>query len=266
MHTREEKLEAFGRILDVLDELREKCPWDRKQTNESLRPQTIEEVYELSDAILKGEERELSKELGDVLLHVIFYAKIGEEKQNFDIVDVINFLCDKLIYRHPHVFSDAQVGDAESVIKQWEMLKTTEKDGNKRVLSGVPDGLPPLLKAYRMQEKAAGVGFDWENKEQVWEKVEEEIRELKEEVGVWEQGTGSYNKGRVTEEFGDLMFALVNYSRFIKVNPMDALEVANKKFRKRFNYIEDKAREMGKSLVDMSLDEMNELWNVSKIK
>ena len=162
MHTREEKLQAFGRIIDVLDELREKCPWDRKQTNESLRPQTIEEVYELSDAILKGEERELSKELGDVLLHVLFYAKIGEEKKNFDIVDVINFLCDKLIYRHPHVFSSAQVGDAEDVIKQWEMLKTTEKDGNKRVLSGVPDGLPPLLKAYRMQDKARGVGFDWE--------------------------------------------------------------------------------------------------------
>ena len=162
MHTRQEKMEDFGRILDILDELREKCPWDRKQTNESLRPQTLEEVYELSDAILKGEEHELSKELGDVLLHVIFYAKIGEEKQHFDIVDVINFLCDKLIYRHPHVFSSAEVGGAEDVIKQWEMLKTTEKDGNKRVLSGVPDGLPPLLKAYRMQDKARGVGFDWE--------------------------------------------------------------------------------------------------------
>ena len=157
MHTREEKLQAFGRILDVLDELREKCPWDRKQTNESLRPQTLEEVYELSDAIMKGEERELSKELGDVLLHVLFYAKIGEEKQSFDVVDVINFLCDKLIYRHPHVFSTAEVGGAEDVIKQWEMLKTKEKDGNKTVLSGVPDGLPPLLKAYRMQDKARGV-------------------------------------------------------------------------------------------------------------
>ena len=167
MHTRQEKLEAFGRILDILDELRVKCPWDRKQTNESLRPQTIEECYELSDAILKADGHEISKELGDVLLHVLFYAKIGEEKQEYDIVDVINFLSDKLIYRHPHVFSSSQVGSAEEVVKQWEMLKTKEKDGNKRVLSGVPDTLPPLLKAYRMQDKARGVGFDWEKKEQV---------------------------------------------------------------------------------------------------
>ena len=164
MHTREEKLEAFGRILDILDELREKCPWDRKQTNDSLRPQTIEETYELSDAILKADSHEISKELGDVLLHVLFYAKIGEEKQEYDIVDVINFLSDKLIYRHPHVFSSSQVGTAEEVVKQWEMLKTKEKDGNKRVLSGVPDTLPPLLKAYRMQDKARGVVFDWEKK------------------------------------------------------------------------------------------------------
>ena len=171
MHTRQEKLEAFGRILDILDELRVKCPWDRKQTNESLRPQTIEECYELSDAILKADGHEISKELGDVLLHVLFYAKIGEEKQEYDIVDVINFLSDKLIYRHPHVFSSSQVGSAEEVVKQWEMLKTKEKDGNKRVLSGVPDTLPPLLKAYRMQDKARGVGFDWEKKEQVWDKV-----------------------------------------------------------------------------------------------
>ena len=182
MHTREEKLQAFGRILDVLDELREKCPWDRKQTNESLRPQTIEEVYELNGAILAGDERELSKELGDVLLHVLFYAKIGEEKQTYDIVDVINFLCDKLIYRHPHVFSTAQVGGAEDVIKQWEMLKTKEKDGNKTVLSGVPEGLPPLLKAYRMQDKARGVGFDWEKKEDVWETVKEELGEYQAEL------------------------------------------------------------------------------------
>src|SRR5574344_1790776 len=175
MHTRQEKLEAFGRILDILDELRVKCPWDRKQTNESLRPQTIEECYELSDAILKADGHEISKELGDVLLHVLFYSKIGEEKQEYDIVDVINFLSDKLIYRHPHVFSSSQVGSAEEVVKQWEMLKTKEKDGNKRVLSGVPDTLPPLLKAYRMQDKARGVGFDWEKKEQVWDKVKEEM-------------------------------------------------------------------------------------------
>ena len=187
MHTRQEKLEAFGRILDILDELRVKCPWDRKQTNESLRPQTIEECYELSDAILKADGHEISKELGDVLLHVLFYAKIGEEKQEYDIVDVINFLSDKLIYRHPHVFSSSQVGSAEEVVKQWEMLKTKEKDGNKRVLSGVPDTLPPLLKAYRIQDKARGVGFDWEKKEQVWDKVKEEMGEYQAELDAMEQ-------------------------------------------------------------------------------
>ena len=257
MHTREEKLQAFGRILDVLDELREKCPWDRKQTNESLRPQTIEEVYELNGAILSGDEKELSKELGDVLLHVLFYAKIGEEKQNYDIVDVINFLCDKLIYRHPHVFSTAEVGGAEDVIKQWEMLKTKEKDGNKTVLSGVPDGLPPLLKAYRMQDKARGVGFDWEKKEDVWAKVKEEIAEVETEM---ESG----DKAAMEKEFGDLLFSLVNASRLYGINPDNALELTNNKFRNRFNYVEEHSIGVGRNLRDMSLEEMDALWDEAK--
>ena len=257
MHTREEKLQAFGRILDVLDELREKCPWDRKQTNESLRPQTIEEVYELNGAILNGDEHELSKELGDVLLHVLFYAKIGEEKQHYDIVDVINFLCDKLIYRHPHVFSSAQVGSAEDVVKQWEMLKTKEKDGNKTVLSGVPDGLPPLLKAYRMQDKARGVGFDWEKKEDVWAKVKEEIAEIEEEM---KRGDAV----NMEKEFGDLLFSLVNASRLYGINPDNALELTNTKFRSRFNYVEEHSIGQGRNLRDMSLEEMDALWNEAK--
>ena len=257
--------QSFQRLLDIMDRLRKECPWDKKQTIESLRHLTIEEVFELSQAIVDEDYQDVKKELGDIIMHIVFYSRIAEDRKLFTIDDVINGICEKLIIRHPHVFGDTSVKSAEEVADNWEKIKLT-KEHNRSVLGGVPNALPELVKAYRMQEKAAGVGFDWENKEQVWEKVEEEIRELKEEVGVWEQGTGNCNKERVTEEFGDLMFALVNYSRFIKVNPMDALEVANKKFRKRFNYIEDKAREMGKSLVDMSLDEMNELWNVSKIK
>ncbi len=268
MHSREEKLEAFGRILDVLDELREKCPWDRKQTNESLRPQTIEEVYELSDAILKGQEKELSKELGDVLLHVLFYAKIGSEKKHFDIVDVINFLCDKLIYRHPHVFSDAQVGDAEGVIKQWEMLKTTEKDGNKTVLSGVPDGLPPLLKAYRMQDKARGVGFDWEKKEDVWDKVREELGEYQAELdaieaaGSDEERAAAYD--RAEDELGDFLFATVNAARLYGLNPDTALERTCAKFRRRFTYLEEHTIRQGRNLTDMTLAEMDAIWDEGK--
>lgn len=257
--------QSFQRLLDIMDRLRKECPWDKKQTIESLRHLTIEEVFELSQAIVDEDYQDVKKELGDIIMHIVFYSRIAEDRNLFTIDDVINGICEKLIIRHPHVFGDTSVKSAEEVADNWEKIKLT-KEHNRSVLGGVPNALPELVKAYRMQEKAAGVGFDWENKEQVWEKVEEEIRELKEEVGAWEQGKGSCNKERVTEEFGDLMFALVNYSRFIKVNPMDALEVANKKFRKRFNYIEDKAREMGKSLVDMSLDEMNELWNVSKIK
>ena len=270
MHTLQEKQQAFARIIEVLDELREKCPWDRKQTNESLRPQTIEEVYELSDAILKGEERELSKELGDVLLHVLFYAKIGEEKQHFDIVDVINFLCDKLIYRHPHVFAAAQVGDAEDVIKQWEMLKTTEKDGNKRVLSGVPDGLPPLLKAYRMQDKARGVGFDWEKKEDVWDKVKEELGEYQAELDAMaaaqddEERAAAYD--RAEEELGDFLFATVNAARLYGLNPDTALERTCAKFRRRFTYLEEQTIRKGRNLKDMTLAEMDAIWDEGKAK
>ncbi|MGM9785644.1 MAG: nucleoside triphosphate pyrophosphohydrolase [Candidatus Cryptobacteroides sp.] len=270
MHTRQEKLEAFGRILDILDELRVKCPWDRKQTNESLRPQTIEETYELSDAILKGDGHEISKELGDVLLHVLFYAKIGEEKQEYDIVDVINFLSDKLIYRHPHVFSSSQVGSAEEVVKQWEMLKTKEKDGNKRVLSGVPDTLPPLLKAYRMQDKARGVGFDWEKKEQVWDKVKEEMGEYQDELDAMARAESTDEaeaaRSRAEEELGDFLFAVVNAARLYGLNPDTALERTCAKFKRRFTYLEEHTIRMGRDLRDMTLAEMDEIWDEAKAK
>ena len=270
MNTREEKLQAFGRILDVLDELREKCPWDRKQTNESLRPQAIEEVYELCGAILAGDEQELSKELGDVLLHVLFYAKIGEEKQKYDIVDVINFLCDKLIYRHPHVFSTAEVGSAEDVVKQWEMLKTKEKDGNKTVLSGVPDGLPPLLKAYRMQDKARGVGFDWEKKEDVWEKVKEELGEYQAELDAIEAAVSDEERkaayDRAEDELGDFLFATVNAARLYGLNPDTALERTCAKFRRRFTFLEEQTIRKGRNLKDMTLAEMDAIWDEGKAK
>ena len=262
-------LEAFQRLLDIMDRLRVECPWDKKQTIESLRHLTIEEVFELSQAIVDEDYQDVKKELGDIIMHIVFYSRIAQDRNLFTIDDVINGICEKLIIRHPHVFGDTSVKNAEEVADNWEKIKLT-KEHNRSVLGGVPNALPELVKAYRMQEKAAGVGFDWDNKEQVWEKVEEEIRELKEEVGNMGTGTGAGtgtgtgSRERVTEEFGDLMFALVNYSRFIKVNPMDALEVANKKFRNRFNYVEEKAREMGRSLVDMSLDEMNELWEEAK--
>ena len=256
-------MEAFQRLLDIMDRLRVECPWDRKQTIESLRHLTIEEVFELSQAIVDEDYQDVRKELGDIIMHIVFYSRIAQDRNLFTIDDVINGICEKLIIRHPHVFGDTSVKSAEEVADNWEKIKLT-KEQNRSVLGGVPNALPELVKAYRMQEKAAGVGFDWENKEQVWEKVEEEIRELKDEIREREMGTGDGNKERITEEFGDLMFALVNYSRFIKVNPMDALEVANKKFRNRFNYVEEKARENGKSLVDMSLDEMNALWEEAK--
>ena len=258
-------MEAFQRLLDIMDRLRVECPWDKKQTIESLRHLTIEEVFELSQAIVDEDYQDVRKELGDIIMHIVFYSRIAQDRNLFTIDDVINGICEKLIIRHPHVFGDTSVKSAEEVADNWEKIKLT-KEQNRSVLGGVPNALPELVKAYRMQEKAAGVGFDWENKEQVWEKVEEEIRELKEEIREREMETGNGNKERITEEFGDLMFALVNYSRFIKVNPMDALEVANKKFRSRFNYVEEKARENGKSLVDMSLDEMNELWDEAKMK
>lgn len=271
MKSREEKLAAFGRILDILDELRVKCPWDRKQTNESLRPQTIEEVYELSDAILKGDDHNISKELGDVLLHVLFYAKIGEEKGTYDIVDVINFLSDKLIYRHPHVFSTAKAEDAAEVVKNWEMLKTREKDGNKRVLSGVPDALPPLLKAYRMQDKARGVGFDWEEKSQVWDKVKEEMCEYQSELdGIDAAGDDERMRkaafDRAEAELGDFLFAVVNAARLYGLNPDTALERTCAKFKRRFTYLEEHTIRQGRNLQDMTLAEMDAIWDEAKAK
>ncbi len=270
MKSRQEKLEAFGRILDILDELRVKCPWDRKQTSESLRPQTIEEVYELSAAIVGGAEKDLAKELGDVLLHVLFYAKIGEEKGQYDIADVINFLCDKLIYRHPHVFSSTQVSGTEEVIRNWEMLKTKEKDGNKRVLSGVPDSLPTLLKAYRMQDKARGVGFDWEEKSQVWDKVKEELAEFQADLTAVEAaGTQDEKKmafDKAEQELGDYLFAVVNAARLYGLNPDTALERTCDKFKRRFTYLEEHTIRQGCKLSDMTLEQMDEIWEEAKSK
>ncbi|MBR5034874.1 MAG: nucleoside triphosphate pyrophosphohydrolase [Bacteroidales bacterium] len=270
---REKQLEAFNRLLDVMDTLREKCPWDRKQTIDSLRPNTIEEVYELSDAIMNHDMHNISKELGDVLLHIVFYAKIGSEQGEFDIADVCNQLCDKLIFRHPHVYPPKEDGsdlakdsskakNADQVVKNWEQLKQTEKDGNKTVLSGVPGALPPLIKAYRMQDKARAVGFDWEKREDVWDKVAEEIGEFREALSaVDEEGNG---RDQAQNELGDLLFSIVNASRLYKLNPDTALESTCNKFRKRFTYVELKAREQGKALRDMTLAEMDALWNEAK--
>lgn len=254
----EEKLKAFERLLNIMDELREQCPWDKKQTIESLRHLTIEETYELSDAILKGNNEELKKELGDILLHIVFYARIASETNQFNIADVMNALCDKLIFRHPHIYGDVKVNDEEDVKQNWEQLKQKEKGGNTSVLSGVPNSMPALLKAYRIQEKARAVGFDWEQPEQVFEKVKEEINELNEEVAK------ENNLSKVEDEFGDVLFALINYGRFIKVNPEDALERTNKKFIKRFNYMEQKIKAQGKQLADCTLAEMDVFWNEAK--
>ncbi len=250
-------MEAFGRLLDVLDELREKCPWDRKQTNESLRPNTIEETYELCDALMRNDQREICKELGDVLLHVCFYAKIGSEKGEFDIADVCNKLCDKLIFRHPHVYGDAVANSAGEVIGNWEKLKQREKDGNKTVLSGVPAALPSLIKAQRIQEKARNVGFDWDHREDVWDKVDEELAELRAEM---ERG----DKEATTSEYGDFLFSLINAARLYHINPDNALERTNRKFISRFNHVEAKAKQQGKRLQDMTLAEMDALWNEAK--
>lgn len=270
MNTREQKLEAFGRLLDILDELRVKCPWDRKQTNESLRPQTIEEVYELSDAILKDEHAEICKELGDLLLHVVFYAKMGDEKGEFDIADVCNRLCEKLIYRHPHVFGETKAASAEDVMRNWEMLKTKEKDGNKRVLSGVPDSLPSMIKAYRIQDKARGVGFDWEQKEDVWAKVKEEECELEAELNAIDAAVSDEEKAaakdRAEEELGDMIFALVNAGRLYKLNPDTALERTCAKFSRRFTYLEEHTIREGRDLHDMTLQEMDAIWDEAKEK
>lgn len=257
MHTREEKLEAFGRFLDVLDTLREKCPWDRKQTNESLRPNTIEETFELCDALMKDDKDNICKELGDVLLHVCFYAKIGSEKGDFDIADVCNKLTDKLIFRHPHVYGDAQAQTAGEVIQNWEQIKLKEKDGNKSVLGGVPDALPALIKAYRIQDKARNVGFDWEKRTEVWDKVREELVELEVELD-------KDDKEKAIDEFGDFLFSMINVGRVYHINPDNALERTNKKFIRRFNYVERKTIEQGKTLKDMTLGEMDALWNEAK--
>ena len=263
MHTREEQMEAFGRLLDVLDQLREKCPWDRKQTNESLRPNTIEETYELCDALMRNDRKNICKELGDVLMHVMFYAKIGSETGDFDMADVCNQQADKLIFRHPHVyppkegaeFSDAKT--SEQVLQNWEQIKLKEKDGNKTVLSGVPASLPSLIKAYRIQDKARNVGFDWEKKEDVWPKVREELDELEVELM-------KGDKELSTSELGDFLFAVINAARLYKLNPENALERTNQKFIRRFNYIEEHSIRSGRPLTEMSLEEMDALWNEAK--
>ncbi len=257
MNTREEQMKAFGRFLDVLDELREKCPWDRKQTNESLRPNTIEEVYELSDALIKNDSKEVCKELGDVLLHIAFYSKIASEKGEFDIKDVCDRLCEKLIFRHPHVFGDKKAETAGQVSENWEQLKLKEKGGNKTVLSGVPASLPSVIKAYRIQDKARNVGFDWEEKDQVWDKVKEEFDELQAEILCMD-------KDKAEAEFGDLFFSLINAARLYKINPDNALERTNQKFIRRFNYLEQHTIKEGKNLKDMSLDEMDIIWEEAK--
>ena len=257
MHNKEEKMEAFGRLLDILDELRVKCPWDRKQTNESLRPNTIEETYELCDALMRDDKNEICKELGDVLLHVMFYAKIGSEKGDYDIKDVCDKLCDKLIYRHPHVFGEEKSETVGQVLDNWEQLKLKEKDGNKSVLSGVPAALPSLIKAYRMQDKARHVGFDWEKKEQVWDKVKEEFSELQVEIA-------NLDKDKAEAEFGDLLFSVINAARLYGINPDNALERTNQKFLRRFNYLEEHTLKKGIQLKEMSLEEMDVIWDEAK--
>ncbi len=252
-----EKLEAFERLLTIMDELREKCPWDRVQTIESLKTLTIEEVYELADAIDKKDFEEIKKELGDVVLHIVFYSKIAEEKQNFNISDVLNSVCDKLIYRHPHIYGEVEVNGKDEVMKNWEELKIKEKGGNKTVLGGIPTALPALVKANRLQQKARGVGFDWENKEQVWDKVNEELSELKEEIK-------AENMDKIEAEFGDFMFSIINAARLYGINPENALERTNRKFINRFNYLEEQTIKKGRSLKNMSLDEMEEIWQESK--
>ncbi len=252
----ERKLKAFERLLNIMDDLRTGCPWDKKQTLESLRYLTIEEVYELSDAILNNDLNEIKKELGDLMLHMVFYAKIGSEKKAFDMADILDGISEKLIYRHPHIYGDVEANDAETVSENWEHLKL--KEGRTSVLEGVPNSLPAMVKAYRMQEKVKGVGFDWEKPEQVWEKVQEELGEFHDEV------SRSKDKKRMESEFGDVLFSLINYARFLEINPEDALERTNKKFKKRFEYLEKETKAKGKSLHDMSLAEMDIYWEEAK--
>ncbi|WP_339649164.1 nucleoside triphosphate pyrophosphohydrolase [uncultured Salegentibacter sp.] len=256
MNSREEQLKAFDRLLTIMEELREQCPWDRKQTMESLRHLTIEETYELCDAILDNDLEEVRKELGDLLLHLVFYAKIGSETKEFDIADVANGICDKLIARHPHIYGDVEVADEEEVKKNWENLKL--KEGKTSVLEGVPRSLPAVVKASRIQEKVAGVGFDWEKPEQVFEKLQEELGELQHEIN-------TENKDKIEAEFGDVMFSMINYARFLGINPENALERTNKKFITRFQYLEGKAQGQNKALKDMTLAEMDVFWNEAKL-
>lgn len=258
---RAQKLAAFDRLLTIMDELRANCPWDKKQTLESLRHLTIEETYELSDAIIEGDLEEIKKELGDLMLHNVFYAKIGDEKKSFDMADVLNGVCDKLINRHPHIYGDVEADDEEAVKKNWEQIKLKEK-GNKSVLGGVPKSLPALVKAMRIQEKARGVGFDWEEKAQVWEKVEEEMQEFRAEFSI--ENGNPIDEKKAQGEFGDLLFSLINYSRFVGINPEEALERTNKKFIKRFQYLESESKKDGKQLGEMSLKEMDEYWEAAK--
>lgn len=259
MHTKEEKMAAFGRLLDMMDRLRVECPWDRKQTNDSLRPNTIEEVYELCDALIKDDSHEICKELGDVLLHIVFYSRIGEEKGLYDVADVCNKLCDKMIFRHPHVYGETVAKSAEEVLDNWEQIKQKEKDGNKTVLGGVPASLPSLIKAYRIQDKACHVGFDWEEKQDVWTKVREELDELEAEFK-------REDKSRSEKELGDFLFSVINAARLYHLNPDNALEGTNQKFIRRFNYIEEHSIKIGKPLTEMSLAEMDNLWNEAKSK
>lgn len=258
-HTKEEKIKALGKVIDTLDILRVQCPWDRKQTNESLRSNTIEEVYELCDALLHSDDKNICKELGDVLLHILFYSKIGEEKEAFDIADVANALNEKLIFRHPHVFGNTNAETAHQVEQNWEQIKLKERGGNRTILAGVPLSLPALIKSYRIQEKASNAGFDWEEPQQVWEKVKEELLEFEREVAV-------KDKCCMEQEMGDVFFSLVNAARLYGINPENALEKTNQKFIKRFNYLEKRATESGKKLQDMSLSEMDVLWNEAKTK
>ena len=253
--SKQKQLEAFGRLLDIRDDLREKCPWDRKQTMQTLRPLTIEELYELTDAILEEDYQEVKKELGDILLHIIFYAKIASETQLFDIEQVIDAICEKLIERHPHIYGNISVDNEEQVKQNWEKIKLQK--GSKGVLSGVPKSLPSLVKAYRIQEKVAGVGFDWQYKEEVWEKFKEEVAELEKEVQ-------QNNHALAEKEMGDVFFSLVNYARFLKINPENALSLTNEKFIQRFQYLESKAKEQGIEITELSLQEMNHLWEASK--
>ncbi len=259
MHTREEKIEAFGRLVDVLDRLRAECPWDKKQTNESLRPNTIEETFELADALLKNDKENICEELGDVLMHMIFYSKIGEEKGDFDIADVCNREADKLIFRHPHIYGDSTAETSDDVLKNWEQIKLKENGGKKRVLSGVPDSLPSVIKAYRVQDKARNVGFDWADRKDVWKKVHEELNELEAELE-------REDKDRSTRELGDFLFSVINAARLYKLNPDNALEYTNQKFIRRFNYIEEHSIRVGKPLTEMSLEEMDKLWEEAKSK